>query len=93
MNISQINSAIIQGSFTNDQLTSIIDAVKYNRAQLGKQIKRSFVVGSRVKFTSSRSGMVMTGVVRKISIKNVIVDTIGSGNHSYTVPANMLEAA
>ena len=90
MNISQINSAIIQGSFTNDELLSIIDAVKYNRAQLGKQIKRSFVIGSKVKFTSGRTGLVVAGTVRKISIKNVIVDTpVGA----YKVPANMLEAA
>ena len=90
MNITQINTAIIQGSFTNDELSSIIDAVKYNRAQLGKQIKRSFVVGSKVNFTSSRTGLVITGTVRKISIKNVIVDTNIGG---YKVPANMLEAA
>jgi hypothetical protein len=90
MNITQINTAIIQGSFTNDELSSIVDAVMYNRAQLGKQIKRSFVIGSRVKFTSGRTGLVITGTVRKISIKNVIVDTNIGG---YKVPANMLEAA
>jgi hypothetical protein len=90
MNIQAINTAIIQGNFTNDQLTSIIDAVKYNRAQLAKQVKRSFSVGAKVKFTSSRSGMVVVGTVRKIAIKNIIVDTPLGG---YKVPANMLEAA
>jgi hypothetical protein len=90
MNISQINTAIITGTFTNDQLTSIIDAVKYNRAQLGKQMKRTFTVGAKVKFTSSRSGMIVVGTVRKSAIKNVVVDTpVGA----YKVPANMLEAA
>jgi hypothetical protein len=34
--------------------------------------------------------MVVTGTVRKISIKNVVVDTQFGG---YKVPANMLEAA
>jgi len=90
MNIQAINTAIIQGNFTNDQLTSIIDAVKYNRAQLVRQVKRSFSVGAKVKFTSSRSGMVVVGTVRKIAIKNIIVDTPLGG---YKVPANMLEAA
>ena len=90
MNIQQINTAIIQGTFTNDQLTSIIDAVKYNRAQLARQVKRSFAVGAKVKFTSSRSGTVVVGTVRKIAIKNIIVDTPLGG---YKVPANMLEAA
>jgi hypothetical protein len=90
MDIKQINTAIITGTWTNDQLSSMIDAIKYNRAQLAKTVKRSFTVGAKVKFTSSRSGMVVVGTVRKIAIKNVVVDTPQGG---YRVPANMLEAA
>lgn len=88
MNVSQINTAIIQGSFTNDELSSMIDAVKFARARVAQKTKHSVRIGSKVKFTSNRSGQVITGTVRKIAIKNIIVDTPMGG---YKVPANMLE--
>jgi hypothetical protein len=90
MNISEINSSILSGSFTNDELTSIIDAVKFARANLSKQIKHSVRVGTTVKFTSSRNGMTYTGKVEKVKIKYVLVST---PNGRYNVPANMLEVA
>ena len=90
MNANQINSAIIQGTFTNEELTSIIDAVKYARTKLGNQTKRGLTVGDKVRFVSSRSGQTITGTIRKIAIKNIVVDTpVGA----YRVPANMLEVA
>ena len=89
--ISAINSAIISGNFTNDQLTSIIDAVKFARAQIAQQNKYTLTVGTKVKFTNSRSGMVITGDVQKINRKFVIVKT-GPLN-TWRVPANMLSAA
>jgi hypothetical protein len=90
LTIQQINSAIITGTWTNDQLSSMIDAVKYARAQLAKDVKRSFNVGAKVQFTSSRTGRTMQGTVSKIAIKNIIVDTTEG---RWKVPANMLEAA
>ncbi len=78
------------GNFTNTELTSIIDAVKYARAQLTQQTKRSLMLGDTVKFTSNRNGRTYTGTVRKIAIKFVTVDT---GQMLFKVPANMLEAA
>jgi len=88
--IQEINSSIMFGNFTNDQLNSIMTAVKYARAQLTKQTASSLRIGASVKFTSSRSGRVVTGTVESIKIKNVIVNTaLGR----YRVPANMLEAA
>jgi len=89
MNIQQINSAIIAGKLTNDELTSVVDAVKFARARLAQSLKFSLKVGQKVKFTSSRSGQLIIGTVRKVAIKNVIVDTPVGG---YKVPANMLEA-
>jgi len=88
MNVSQINTAIIQGTFTNDELSSMIDAVKFARARVAQKTKYSVRIGSKVQFTSSRSGQVIQGTVRKIAIKNIIVDTPMGG---YKVPANMLE--
>jgi len=64
--------------------------VKYARAQLTKQNKRSFQLGDSVKFTSNRNGVTYTGTVRKVKIKFVLVSTNAG---VYNVPANMLEAA
>jgi hypothetical protein len=89
LTIQQVNSAIMFGNLTNDELTSIIDAVKYARAQLTQRTKRSLMLGDTVKFTSNRNGRTYTGTVRKIAIKFVTVDT---GQMLFKVPANMLEA-
>jgi len=78
------------GKFTNTELTSIIDAVKYARAQLTQKTKRSLVPGDTVKFTSNRNGMTYSGTVDKVKIKYILVRT-NSG--LFNVPANMLEVA
>jgi hypothetical protein len=87
MNIMQINTAILEGGFTNNELTSIIDAVKFARARLTEQSKRSLTIGDNVNFTSSKTGRNVTGVVTKIAIKYVTVKTIQG---AWRVPANML---
>ena len=87
MNVSQINSAIIQGTFTNDQLSSMIDAVKFARSRLTQTIKWSLKVGDNVNFTSSKTGQNYTGVVMKVAIKYVTVKTITG---MWRVPASML---
>jgi hypothetical protein len=88
--ISEINRAIISGNFTNDQLTSIGDAIRFARAQLGQQNKYTLRVGTKVKFTSSRTGMEVSGDVQKINRKFIIVK---SGMTNWRVPASMLSAA
>ena len=87
MNIKEINTAIIQGNFTNDQLSSIIDAVKFARARLTEQTKRSLMLGDTVSFTSTKLGRNMTGTVTKIAIKYITVKTAAG---LWKVPANML---
>ena len=87
MNITQINTAILQGGFTNEQLMSIIDAVKFARARLTDMNKRSLRIGQRVAFTSSRTGTQMSGDVVKIAIKFV---TVRTATGLWRVPANML---
>ena len=89
--ISEINRAILAGNFTNDQLTSISDAIRFARAQIAQKNKYTLTVGTKVKFTNSRNGMVITGDVQKINRKFVIVKT-GPFN-TWRVPANMLSAA
>jgi hypothetical protein len=89
MNVMEINTEILQGGFTNEQLNSITDAVRFARARLADQTKRTLRVGSQVKFTSNRNGSVYKGTLESIKIKNAIVATqMGR----YKVPMNMLEA-
>ena len=87
MNVQQINTALIQGSFTNEQLSSVIDAVKFARSRLAQKTKYSLRVGDTVEFTSSKNGMTYTGTVQKIAIKFVTVKT---AQGLWRVPANML---
>ena len=85
--IQEVNSAIMLGTWTNTELSSMIDAVRWNRAQLQKQVKRSLSIGDNVNFTSSKTGQNVTGVVTKIAIKYVTVRTVAG---LWRVPANML---
>jgi len=87
MNIMQINTAILQGGFTNDQLTSVIDAVKFARARLADKTKRSLFLGDLVQFTSSKTGRTLQGTVNKIAIKYV---TVATTTGLWRVPASML---
>jgi hypothetical protein len=88
MTIQEINSAIMSGNFTNDQLASIGDAIRFARANLVRQTKRQLTIGSKVKFTSNRNGVTYLGTVDKIKIKFVLVNT---PQGRYNVPASMLE--
>lgn len=88
--IQEINSAIISGVFTNDDLNSIANAVKYARSQLTQQTKRSLQLGATVRFTSSRTGQTLSGTVDKIAIKYI---TVRTPQGLWRVPANMLEVA
>ena len=90
LSIQDVNSAIMFGSFTNEQLDSIIAAIKYRRAQVARENKRSIMLGDVVKFVNPRSGRTHQGNVVKINIKNVKVK---EGFTTWTVPANMLQIA
>jgi hypothetical protein len=89
VDIKAINAAIVSGIYTNDDLNSIIGAIKYARSQLTKQNKRAFQLGDTVKFTSNRNGLTHVGIVRNVKIKYILVNTPGG---LFNVPANMLEA-
>jgi uncharacterized protein YwbE len=87
LSIKEVNSAIMLQTWTNTELSSMIDAVKWNRDHLAKQIKRSIRTGDNVEFTSSKTGRLTRGFVKKVAIKYVTVDT---GMGLWRVPANML---
>lgn len=88
--IQEINSAIMFGTFSNDQLDGIIQAIKYRRSQLTRENVRSFWNGDMVKFVNPKTGRTHIGVVSKVKIKNI---TVREGNTNWNVPANMLQAA
>jgi hypothetical protein len=91
MNIQEINKAIMFGSFTKVELDSIVDSIRWNRAQTIKLTKRALRIGSAVQFTT-RTGVTHRGTVNKINIKNIVVQcsTYGRGG-CVNVPAIMIE--
>jgi hypothetical protein len=90
MNIKEINTAIMHGDFTNEELNSIGDAIRFARAQLVARNKMALSIGSIVKFKSSTRG-VISGTVKKINSKYVLVNEAGHAFSTWRVPANMLE--
>jgi hypothetical protein len=90
--ILEVNQTIMFGKFTNVELDAIIDAVKFARAGIANQNKREMRVGTLVKFTSTRTGQVVTGTVKKVNIKYILVNETGRPS-TWRVPANMLEVA
>ena len=88
--IQEVNTSIMFGDFTNEQLDSIISAIKFRRNSISKVNKRQFTVGATVKFTNSRTGRDMHGKVTKVAIKYITVDC--GVDRTWRVPANMLEA-
>ena len=88
-NVQQI-IADIYAIQNNDDLNSIVEAIKLKRTHLAKSKARSFTRGDRVQFRN-RTGGTVTGTVVKVNIKYVIVDA-DLGGTRYKVPASMLEA-
>ena len=86
MDINAINSAIISGIYTNDDLNSIANAIRFARAQLARQQARALRMGDSVRFTSR--GNTFFGTIDRIKIKNA---TVKVGNLRYNVPLSMLE--
>ena len=87
MDVKQINSAIMFNTWTDIELSSMIDAIKFARASLQKQVKRSLSLGDTVRWHSQKRGITGRGQVTKIAQKYV---TVREGNSLWKVPANML---
>ena len=86
MTVQEINRAIIAGTFTNDDLNSIIDAVKYARSRVANQVRFTVRMGQNVEFTN-KQGFKVRGTVEKIAIKFATVNTPAG---RWKVPMNML---
>lgn len=86
--LQNINTEIISGNFTNNDLDSIIDAIKFRRAQLTRKNICTLVIGTAVTFNSTKLGRNVQGTVQKVGRKFIVVNTkVGL----WRVPANMLE--
>ena len=90
ISIQDVNSTIMFGAFSNDQLDSILAAIKYRRGQIARETRRSIMMGDVVKFTHPRTGRTHQGNVIKINTKNV---KVREGITTWNVPANMLIVA
>lgn len=88
LSIQDVNRSIMFGDFTNEQLDSVISAIKFARGQLARQNKNAMPVGSTVQFTSNRDGQTWIGLVKKINRKNMVVQV---GSRLWNVPANMVQ--
>jgi len=62
-----------------DDLNEIAEMYQLRRTWLNNQARRSFVVGESVSFKNS--GRTITGVIKKINPKTVVV-TVNRGGHS-----------
>lgn len=89
MTAQEIVSAIVTGTFNADEVRSFYDAYKFASTQLSRKNTFTLRRGDRVKFTG-RSGVVITGEVDDVKVKNVIVKV---ANTRYRVPASLLSAA
>lgn len=87
MNVEQINQEIIAGNFSNEDLMTIADAIKFARSRLGRKVKQGLKIGDNVNFTNSKTGRNYTGTVVKIAIKFV---TVRTADGMWRVPAAML---
>jgi len=88
--IQQLNRSIMFGKWTDVELRSMADAIRFNQISLRKQVKRSLDVGVRVRWISSKNPAGATGTVKKIAIKYVTVRNDRDGGF-WKIPANRLE--
>lgn len=88
MTAQEIVREIVTGNFTADEVRSFYDAYKFAANQLARKNTFTLRRGAGVKFTG-RGGVVITGTVEDVKVKNVIVKV---ANARYRVPASMLEA-
>jgi len=88
--IQQLNRSIMFGTWTDVELRSMAEAIRFAQTSLRKQVKRSLDVGVQVRWVSSKNPAGATGTVKKIAIKYVTVRNDRDGG-LWKIPANMLE--
>ena len=89
--IQQVNSSIMFGTWTDVELRSMADAIRFAQSNLRSRVKASLFVGDKVRWVSSKNPSGARGTVKKIAIKYVTVANDKDGT-LWKIPANMLEA-
>lgn len=85
----QLAHLISHGNWSDQSLNSFAEAIRYRRAQMQYEARRTLQVGSEVAFHDRRFGRTIKGTVLKVAIKYATVrDTLGA---RWRVPMNMLE--
>ena len=69
----EVRYAIQFSNFSNDQLNSLSEAIRYARSELVKDVKRELTVGANVNFTSSRSGKNIHILLRVVCFSRAII--------------------
>lgn len=75
MNLDQVIKEIRGNTWTNDEITQIIQAAVNARETLGRTVRHGLRPGVSVSYTSSRSGQKTLGRVERLGIKNTVVRT------------------
>lgn len=87
-NVANINTMLMLGGFSNDDLNKISQTIAFVRSQIGKEQIQALRVGQRVSWTG-KFGF-QKGIVTKVARKYVSV-RVDDGT-GYRVPANMIQA-
>ena len=90
MDAKQITSAIISNTWTNEELNTMVEAIRFARSGLTKTVARTLQVGTRVRYESSRQGCMVDGEITKVALKYA---TVRSNGQLWKVPMNMLTVA
>ena len=90
MSVNHIVTELMSGVLTNDDIEQVTQALKYARAQVGREVKRQLAPGASVRFYHPKQNFYIAGTVNRIKQKYVLVDT---PRGRYNVPANLLEPA
>lgn len=86
---SEINTAILNGNFTPDEIRAISNAISFKFKEMQRKAAISFMKGDKVKFTT-RNGETVVGTVARVNQKTVTVNTATS---QWKVSGSLLKKA
>jgi hypothetical protein len=90
LDIKQLNSSIMYGKWTDVELRSMADAIRFAQSEIRKKVKRQLDVGVQVRWVSPKNPWGATGKVTKVALKYVTVRN-DKDSTLWKIPANMLE--
>jgi hypothetical protein len=96
ISLDDIKSFILRGDPNPDELESITSVLMFARKELNRKNTGSMTIGTSVKFKNPNTGIVHSGVVKKVNRKFIIVNTgtaVTGFSQEWRVPANLLSFA